>query len=102
VSSSLSDVLRTVPPYLLRASTALSGVTFSTIMKSAEVPGLTSSRTCSWNCSSMAFLPMCPKSAPRPAPTAIPKTGMKKSSPNRSPQNIPQVAPPPVDGVWLV
>ncbi len=45
-SSSLDrEVFRTVPPYLLIASTALSGVTFSSIRNSAEVPGLTMSRT---------------------------------------------------------
>ena len=38
-SSLDSEVFRTVPPYLLIASTALSGVTFSSLKNSAEVPG---------------------------------------------------------------
>ena len=45
VSSSESDVLMTVPPNLLSAATALSGVTFSTTMNRAEVPGFSMSRT---------------------------------------------------------
>src|SRR5204862_7998657 len=40
-----SDDFSTVPPYWLRASTALSGVTFSTTTNRAEVPGLSMSRT---------------------------------------------------------
>jgi hypothetical protein len=39
------EVLSTVPPYLLIASTALSGVTFSSMRNSAEVPGLSMPRT---------------------------------------------------------
>src|SRR5215475_7264294 len=41
VSSSERDVLITVPPYWLSEAVALSGVTCSTIMNSADVPGLT-------------------------------------------------------------
>ena len=40
-----SEVFSTVPPYLLIASTALSGVTFSTMRNSAEVPGVSMPRT---------------------------------------------------------
>ena len=40
-SSSDSEVLITVPPYCSSAATALSSVTCSMIMNSAEVPGLT-------------------------------------------------------------
>ena len=40
-----SEVLSTVPPNLLIASTALSGVTFYTIKNNAEVPGLSMPRT---------------------------------------------------------
>src|SRR5262252_4089911 len=101
-SSSLdSEVFRTVPPYLLIASTALSGVTFSSTRNSAEVPGWTMSRTCSWNCLSMLVLASLPMRAPIPAPMAMPKTGMKNSGPNRNPQNMPQVAPAPTEW-WLV
>ena len=39
------EVFSTVPPNLLIASTALSGVTFSTMRNSAEVPGFSMSRT---------------------------------------------------------
>ncbi len=90
-----------MPPYLLIASTALSGVTFSTIKNSAEVPGCNMSRTWSWNCLSMPVLVTLPISAPIPAPMAIPKTGTKNSRPNSSPQNMPQVAPEPTRW-WLV
>src|SRR6266567_1023121 len=44
-----SEVFSTVPPYLAIASVALSGVTFSTIRNSAEVPGCSMPRTWSWN-----------------------------------------------------
>src|SRR6516164_1928114 len=40
-----SEVLITVPPNLLIASTALSGVTFSTIRNRQEVPGWSRPRT---------------------------------------------------------
>jgi len=40
-----SEVFSTVPPNLLIASTALSGVTFSTIKNNADVPGLSIPRT---------------------------------------------------------
>ena len=40
-----SEVFSTVPPYWLIASTALSGVTFSSIRNSAELPGLIMSLT---------------------------------------------------------
>jgi hypothetical protein len=40
-----SEVFSTVPPNLLIASTALSGVTFSTIKNSADVPGWSIPRT---------------------------------------------------------
>ena len=40
-----SEVFSTVPPNLLIASTALSGVTFSTIKNSADVPGWSMPRT---------------------------------------------------------
>src|SRR5215469_11578369 len=101
-SSSLDrEVFKTVPPYLLSASTALSGVAFSSIKNSAEVPGWTMPRTWSWNCWSMLVLVTFPISAPSPAPTAMPKTGMKNSKPNRNPQNRPQLAPL-VIGWWLV
>ena len=90
-----------MPRYLLIASTALSGVTFSSIKNSAEVPGWSMSRTCSWNCLSMLVLASLPIRAPIPAPMAIPKTGMKNSRPNRNPQNMPLVASPPTVW-WLV
>src|SRR5215217_7403939 len=96
-----SELLRTVPPYLDIASTALSGVTFSMTMNRAEVPGLSMSRTWSWNCLSTALLVTLPISAPIPAPTAMPRNGTKNSIPNSMPQNIPQVAPPPT-AWWLV
>src|SRR6516225_8825369 len=96
-----SEVLITVPPYLLIASTALSGVTLSTMRKSAEVPGSSMPRTWSWNSLFTPDLVIFPISAPIPAPTAIPKTGMKNNRPNSRPQNMPQVAPPPTRW-WLV
>src|SRR5215467_12853726 len=96
-----SEVFSTVPPYLLIASMALSGVTFSTIRNSAEVPGCSMPRTWSWNSRSMPDLVTLPMRAPRPAPTAMPNTGMKNSRPNSMPQNMPQVAPAPT-GWWLV
>ena len=65
-----SEVFSTVPPNLLIASTALSGVTFSTMRNSAEVPGCSMPRTWSWNCLSMPDLVIFPMSAPIPAPTA--------------------------------
>ena len=40
-----SEVLSTVPPNLLIASTPVSRVIFSNISNSAQVPGLTRSRT---------------------------------------------------------
>src|SRR5215831_8655806 len=89
------EVFRTVPPYLLIASTALSGVTFSSIRNRAELPGWIMSRTWSWNWRSMLVLASLPMRAPIPAPMAMPKTGMKNSRPNRNPQNRPQVAPAP-------
>src|SRR5262249_15437531 len=96
-SSSLDrEVFRTVPPYLLIASTALSVVTFSSIRNRHEVPGCSRPRTCSWNCLSMEALAKWPMSAPIPAPIASPKTGMKNSRPNRNPQKLPQTAPPAV------
>src|SRR5215510_4200709 len=91
----------TVPPNLLIASMALSGVTFSTIKNSAEVPGCSMPRTWSWNSRSIPVLVILPMMAPRPAPTAMPNTGMKNSRPNSMPQNIPHVAPAPT-GWWLV
>ena len=84
-----------MPPYLLSASVALSGVTFSSMRNSAEVPGCTKPRTWSWNSLSMPDLVILPISAPSPAPMTIPKTGMKNNSPNSRPQNIPQLAPRP-------
>ncbi len=96
-----SEVFKTVPPYLLIASTALSVVIFSSMRNNADVPGSTMPRTWSWNCWSMLVLANRPISAPSPAPTAIPSTGMKNSKPNRKPQNRPQLAPL-VIGWWLV
>src|SRR5579885_88052 len=96
-----SDDLSTVPPNLLSAATALSGVTFSTTRNSAEVPGFSISRTCSWNSRSMPDFSSLPISAPNPAPSAIPKIGTKNSMPKRSPQKPPHVAPP-ATWWWLV
>src|SRR6266567_4682791 len=89
------EVFSTVPPYLLIASMALSGVTFSTIRNRADVPGLSKSRTWSWKALSIPDLVTFPMSAPRPAPIARPKNGTKNSTPNSTPQNIPHVAPVP-------
>jgi alpha-1,2-mannosyltransferase len=89
-----SEVRSTVPPYLLSASAALSGVTFSTIRNSAEVPGCTKPRTWSSNSRSMPVLRTWLMRTPSPAPTAMPSTGMKNRAPNSSPQNVPQNAPP--------
>src|SRR5262249_31069262 len=73
-SSSLDrEVFRTVPPYLLMASTALSGVAFSSIKNSAEVPGWTMPRTWSWNCWSMLVLATFPITPPTPPPPPIPQ-----------------------------
>jgi hypothetical protein len=96
-----SELFSTVPPYFDSASTALSGVTFSTTMNSADVPGWSMSRTWSWNCLSTVFLVTLPISAPIPAPTAMPRKGTKNSMPNSIPQNMPQVAPAPT-AWWLV
>jgi hypothetical protein len=73
----------------------LSGVTFSTTRKRAEVPGFSMSRTWFWNCLSIPDFSSFPKSAPKPAPTAIPSTGTKNRIPKSIPQNMPQVAPAP-------
>jgi hypothetical protein len=90
-----SELLRTVPPYFDSASTALSGVTFSTTMNRADVPGLSISRTWPSNSLLTAFLVTFPISAPMPAPTAMPRKGTKNSMPNSIPQNIPYDAPAP-------
>ena len=85
-----------MPPNLLIASTALSGITFSSIRNSAEVPGLTRSRTWSWKAMSTPVDELAQR-APSPAPTATPESGMKNNSPHSSLQNVPHVAPAPTE-----
>jgi hypothetical protein len=90
------EVLSTVPPNLLIASTALCGITFSSIRNSAEVPGLTRSCTWSWKAMSTPVLMSLPTGRPA-APTAIPETGMKNNSRHGSLHDVPQVAPVPTE-----
>ena len=64
--------------------------------KSAEVPGVTFSRTSLMKPSSMPMWVSDPASAPVAAPTARPSSGTKKIRPNRKPQKAPPSAPAPV------
>ena len=96
----LSEVWSTSPPYADIASTARSGVTFSTTMTSAEVPGWTMSRTRSRKLWSMPALSIPPKRAPIAPPSAIPMNGMNRIRPNRPPMIAPQSAPVPALG-WF-
>src|SRR5215203_1178206 len=62
---------------------------------SAEVPGVTCSRTCLMKSSSIPTSAIDPVSAPMLAPIAAPRKGTKKISPNRKPQKAPPIAPAP-------
>ena len=61
---------------------------------SAEVPGVTWSRTDLMNESLMPTSASEPNSAPEAAPIARPRIGMKKIRPNSRPQKAPPSAPP--------
>src|SRR5215218_5050410 len=63
---------------------------------SADVPGVTFSRTLLMKAPSIPTSAREPLSAPMPAPTAIPSSGKKKITPNNNPQNAPKAAPAPV------
>src|ERR687897_3758130 len=70
---------------------------------SADVPGVTFSRTCLMKSSSMPTSAREPMIPPIAAPMAIPSSGIKKISPNRNPQNAPPSAPaPPMLASWRV
>src|SRR5579862_1048814 len=62
--------------------------------KSAEVPGVTWSRTLLMNESLMPTSASDPASAPAAAPIARPSSGTKKIMPNSRPQKPPPSAPP--------
>ena len=78
------------------ASRTLSRTAPEVIRNSAEVPGVTWSRTFLMKSSSMPTSVSEPVSAPVAAPTASPSSGTKKISPNRRPQKAPPRAPAPV------
>src|SRR5829696_4440711 len=82
--------------YCLSSSTTLSTVAPLVSANSAEVPGVTFSRTCLTKSSLMPTSANEPDSAPMPAPIAAPRKGTKKISPNRKPQKAPPSAPAPV------
>src|SRR5215211_4543070 len=70
---------------------------------SADVPGVTFSRTVLMKSSSIPTSTREPLSPPIAAPMAIPSSGIKKIRPNRKPQNAPPTAPaPPVLDIWRV
>src|ERR671912_2446342 len=81
--------------YCLSSSTTLSTVAPLVSANSAEVPGITFSRTCLMKSSLIPTSAIEPVSPPMPAPIAAPRNGTKKISPNKKPQKAPQVAPPP-------
>src|ERR671911_2705021 len=90
--------------YCLSSSITLSGAVAPLVSaNSAEVPGVTFSRTCLMKSSSMPTSANDPVSPPMPAPIAAPRNGTKKINPNRKPQKAPQVAPAPaVPCSWWV
>src|SRR5215213_10976352 len=82
--------------YCLSSSITLSGAVAPLVRaNSAEVPGVTFSRTCLMKSSSIPTSAIEPVSAPIPAPIAAPRNGTKKISPNRKPQKAPLIAPTP-------
>src|SRR5215216_7901000 len=90
--------------YCLSSSITLSGAVAPLVRaNSAELPGVTFSRTCVMKSSLIPTSAIEPVSAPMPAPIAAPRKGTKKISPNRKPQNAPPIAPaPPVLNSWRV
>src|SRR5918995_3374334 len=87
----------------LSSSITLSSVAPLVSANSADVPGVTFSRTVLMKSSSIPTSAREPLSAPIAAPMAIPSSGIKKISPNRNPQNAPPSAPaPPMLASWRV
>src|SRR5215203_3344956 len=82
--------------YSLSSSMTLSGALAPLVRaNSAEVPGVTCSRTCLMKSSSIPTSAIDPVSAPMLAPIAAPRKGTKKIRPNRKPQKAPPIAPAP-------
>src|SRR5215204_6179852 len=82
--------------YCLSSSMTLSGAVAPLVRaNSAEVPGVTLSRTCLMKSSSMPTSAIDPVSAPMLAPIAAPRKGTKKIRPNKKPQKAPPIAPAP-------
>ncbi|KUG51631.1 hypothetical protein AVL62_10000 [Serinicoccus chungangensis] len=95
------DELALVSP----SSSAIRSRTPSLDMRnSAEVPGVTFSRTVSMKSSLMPKSRIDPESAPIAAPNAIPKRGTKKMMPKSRPQNAPPEAPAAVgeNACWVL
>jgi len=82
-----------VAPLSLNSSSTLSMTTDDVSTNSADVPGVTWSRTLRMKSSSMPTSAMEPDRAPMAAPTAMPSSGTKKMSPNKRPQKLPPRAP---------
>src|SRR5215213_3704108 len=81
--------------YCLSSSITRSSVAPLVSANSADVPGVTFSRTCLMKSSSMPTSAREPPSAPMPAPIAMPRRGTKKISPKSMPHNAPMAAPAP-------
>ena len=77
------------------AARTLSSTASEVMTKSAEVPGVTFSRTSLMKPSSMPTSVSAPVRAPVAAPMAAPSSGTRKMSPNSSPQKAPPSAPAP-------
>ena len=96
--------LPTVPPYLLSAATALSGVIFSTIMNQHDVPGWAPVPDLILKLRVDRLLPHVPEEGPEATP-GFRSPGRRDEGPQaerRAPRNICHVAPCPVDGIQVV